>query len=104
MGRGIAVLGMLSETAGNGTPDLRDDALPEGITYRDEGCTVAPRCLDCPLPRCRYEIQGGAAAMRRVERNAEIIAEHADGLSIDALAERHHISRRGVFRVLEKAR
>lgn len=25
------------------------------VKYVDSGCQYAPRCLDCPLPRCRYD-------------------------------------------------
>lgn len=39
------------------------DELPEQVTYRDEGCELAPHCLSCPLPLCRYDLahkQAGA--------------------------------------------
>lgn len=31
--------------------------LPEGQIglYRDTGCDLAPKCLECPLPVCRYD-------------------------------------------------
>lgn len=32
------------------------DHLPEQMHYRDDGCSIAPRCLDCPLPACRYDL------------------------------------------------
>lgn len=28
---------------------------PIKMHYRDTGCSLAPRCLECPLPRCRYD-------------------------------------------------
>lgn len=104
MGRGIATLALLGHTPGSGTPGLRDDALPDRLDYRDDGCTVAPSCLNCPLPKCRYDVRGGAAAMERDTRNLEIIASHRQGATVNALAQRFSLSRREVFRVLEKGR
>jgi hypothetical protein len=26
-----------------------------GGTFRDTGCELAPRCLECPLPMCKYD-------------------------------------------------
>ena len=38
----------------------RADALPEHTRYRDDGCDLFTSCLTCPLPRCRYDVPGGA--------------------------------------------
>lgn len=35
--------------------ETRRDALPEHLTYRDTGCSLARSCLRCPLPVCRYD-------------------------------------------------
>ncbi len=31
--------------------------------YPDDGCSVAPRCLACPLPVCRYDGAAGLLAL-----------------------------------------
>lgn len=83
----------------------RSDALPENTDYADNGCDLYPSCLQCPLPRCRYEEAGGAAAMLRTGRDATILrlASEKD-LGVDGLAEMFGLSRRTIFRVLRAHR
>ena len=82
----------------------RSDALPEHTDYADSGCDLYPSCLSCPLPKCRYDDPGGAAAMLRTGRDASI-ARLADerGMTVDRLAEMFGLSRRTIFRVLRAA-
>lgn len=83
----------------------RRDALPESLigfgNFRDDGCSVAPSCLACPLPQCRYDVPGGARIMLNEVRDTRIAQAHAAGASVDDLAATLQISRRTVFRVLE---
>jgi hypothetical protein len=101
---------MLCDTRGefvDGPLELpsRIDALPEYTDYNDTGCDLYPSCLGCPLPRCRYEEPGGAAAMLRSGRDASILRLAAqDGVTVDRLAEMFGLSRRTIFRVLRSAR
>lgn len=82
----------------------RIDALPEYTDYRDTGCDLFPSCLNCPLPRCRYDEPGGAPALLRAGRDAAIVAAYRSGKRVDELARMFGISRRTVFRVLRAAR
>lgn len=83
----------------------RRDALPEHMTYRDEGCELAPRCLACPLPRCKYDEPGGARRLRVETRDEALVAAwRRERLSVNDLARRYGISRRSVFRILKAAR
>lgn len=83
----------------------REDALPEHIAYRDEGCDLFASCLTCPLPRCRYDEPGGARTMMNVVRDREIRRLHETSyLNVDELATRFRVSRRTVFRVLQITR
>jgi len=80
---------------------VRSDALPEHLDYRDDGCDLFPSCLSCPLPRCRYDVPGGVRAMLNQERDHQIRVLREDvGLSVDDIAERFQVSRRTVFRAL----
>jgi hypothetical protein len=79
---------------------VRRDALPEEIQYRDDGCDIHPRCLTCPLPRCRYDEPGGARAMVNAFRDQRIAALRREGAPVDEIAERYGLSRRTVFRIL----
>jgi hypothetical protein len=80
---------------------VRSDALPEHLDYRDDGCDMFPSCLSCPLPRCRYDVPGGVRAMLNQERDHQIRVLREDaGLSVDDIAGRFQVSRRTVFRAL----
>lgn len=81
---------------------VREDALPENLHYRDDGCDIHPRCLTCPLPRCRYEEPGGLRSLLNQDRDSRIRTLRRQGLSVEELARRFQVSRRTVFRVLEK--
>jgi hypothetical protein len=82
----------------------RSDALPENTDYQDSGCDLYPSCLACPLPRCRYEEPGGAAAMLRTGRDAVICSLGQQGATVDTLAAMFGLSRRSVFRALARGR
>lgn len=80
---------------------VRLEALPEHTEYRDTGCEVAPSCLSCPLPQCRYDVGAGGAGiatLRRRERAAEIRARLAAGQSGPQIAEELGVSLRTVWR------
>lgn len=83
----------------------RIDALPEYVDYADTGCDLYPSCLRCPLPKCRYDDPGGAAAMLRPGRDASILRlAGEDGMTVDSLARMFGLSRRTIFRVLSGSR
>jgi hypothetical protein len=81
----------------------RADSLPEFTHYRDDGCSVSPSCLTCPLPRCRYEEPGGLRAVLNEYRDRQIVELRRRGAPVPELAERFGVSRRTVFRVIENA-
>lgn len=79
-------------------PKRKQEPVP--VYYvKDEGCAVAPACLACPLPRCRYEVAGGIAAIQVRARADVIVAARAAGEPVASIAARLGISRRSVFRV-----
>lgn len=71
--------------------------------YVDDGCSLAPHCLTCPLPVCRYDLTDGHVSVRNIRRDHLIIAANAAGESVNTIAEAAGISRRSVFRVLATA-
>lgn len=82
----------------------REDALPEHLDYRDEGCDLFDSCLACPLPRCRYDVPGGIRAIRNAVRDDGIRRCREQAVPIDDIAARFEVSRRTVFRVLAATR
>ena len=79
------------------------DPLPEYLDWRDDGCEVAPHCLQCPLPRCRYDEPGGLRGILNESRDAEVLMARARGQTIGQIAVRFGVSRRSVFRILSRA-
>ncbi|HYF40714.1 MAG TPA: hypothetical protein VD930_13550 [Gemmatimonadales bacterium] len=72
-------------------------ALPEQLHYRDDGCELAPRCLECPLPQCRYDL--GPKVASALMWWAELRPLLAQGLSAEECAERMRVSRRTIYRL-----
>ena len=68
------------------------------------GCTsprVAACCLNCPLPRCRYEAGSrGIRTLLNEMRNAEIARLRVEGVSVDDLVWRFGLGRRSIWRIL----
>jgi predicted DNA-binding protein (UPF0251 family) len=82
---------------------VRADALPESIRYIDDGCEVASRCLECPLPVCRHD-GGGLRKIRNEIRNAEIVRlRRVDGVGTAEIARRFGVHKRTVWRILSDA-
>ena len=85
-------------------PDPSEDA-SEFYHYEDTGCEVADSCLDCPLPRCRYDDPTWYQRNRRLARDFRIVhAMLRECLSIHETAERFSITPRTVFRILQRCR
>jgi len=79
---------------------MRRDVLPENKVYKDDGCSVAPQCLACPMPVCRYDIPGGLRAVQNVERDADILHLKDLNVPVDVIASTVGTSRRTVYRVV----
>ena len=78
---------------------LRLDAYPEGMTFVDPGCEeVAPHCVECWLPVCRYEVKGGLRALLNRQRDEWIREARAGGGKVAEIAEILGISERTVCR------
>ena len=86
------------------TRRARSDALPEHTQYLDTGCDVHPRCLTCPLVRCRYDEPGGARKLFSEDRDRSIVSLQREGVPVAAIALRFGVSRRTVFRALARDR
>ncbi len=70
--------------------------------YRDEGCELFPACLDCPLPRCLEESQGGKKQFLKQRRDSEIRAYHDRGSGTALIARMTGVSQRTVQRIIGK--
>lgn len=73
--------------------------------HEDIGCEVAPTCLHCPLPRCKFDDIAWYNKYRRMAQDLHMAAIiHDEGLSVAEAAARFAITRRTVFRVLNRCR
>ena len=82
----------------------RRDKYPDNMVgkgnYHDAGCSIAPSCLECPLPECRYDARSNtvrvAARDRRIRRSRE------RGQRCDSLAKRFGLSTRSIHRIVQR--
>lgn len=79
------------------------DRVPELDHYEDTGCRMHPSCLQCPLPRCVYELPA-ARPKRMAARDREIAQLYYAGHSADAIAAHFGLHPRSVLRGLERFR
>lgn len=80
---------------------VRKDTLPEGVTYTDTGCAVAPACLECPLPTCKFDDPAATVARRVTAQHEAIVRlyKSTDWSKIE-LARFFGVSKRTIYRAL----
>ena len=84
------------------TATVIEDGLPEECAYRDEGCAIAPSCLNCPLPVCIYDIPHGKQRHLKEIRDREIKRLfHQEGKGTGEIAQMFGVSERTVGRALK---
>ena len=84
----------------------RSDALPgRPSQYGDDGCEVAPHCVDCPLEICQYDLPPNQrASLRNSARNVLIREAAAEGARRSEIAEAARLSERSIYRLLSEAK
>jgi len=80
--------------------DLPEENLLEH--YRDEGCELAPSCLNCPFPSCMEDMPRGRQRQRKEMRNREIFRSYTQGEGVKQIAQRFRVSQRTVQRALKE--
>lgn len=83
------------------------DTLPELFVSRDDGCEVAPSCLRCPLPQCKFDDpdRGRRNWMAaRQQRHAEARRLLDKGMGIREVAATLGGSERMVYRARAEVR
>lgn len=85
-------------------PLTNGNRLPENIDYVDDGCEVAPRCLECPLARCKHDerfYSKGNKEMPVAERNAKVFELRKKGIPTPDIARAFKIAPRTVLRIVQ---
>ena len=60
------------------------DTVPELYHYEDTGCEVSPSCLNCPLPRCKYDDPIWFQRHRRLARDLKVLTTmRLEGLTVE---------------------
>lgn len=76
--------------------------MPEEIRWRDEGCELFARCLDCPLPKCVEEEPRWRQRLKRKLKDRKIAELKRQGKSHKEIAQALNISVRTVRRALSR--
>ena len=77
------------------------DTRAEYPVLPDDGCEIAPSCLRCPLPQCKYDDPGGVARARKQARDQQVLdAYYSGGMSWDELVRKYHLSERTLRRII----
>ena len=80
------------------------DPLPDYLEYCDQGCSLFPSCLQCPLPRCRYDEQEGGRRPATRLRDGELLRQRRlAGKSVAELARSFGVSTRTVQRIMRRS-
>jgi len=80
------------------------DALPDYFDYCDQGCDLFPSCLECPLPRCRYDEQAGGRRAATRLRDKELLRQRGlAGTNVAELAKSFGVSKRTVQRIIRRS-
>ncbi len=80
------------------------DLPPEYCHYQDDGCEFAHSCLNCHLPVCVYDEQGGKQRLKKRRRATEMARLFKnEGKNIGELAQIFGVSKRTVQRALKSA-
>lgn len=76
------------------------------INDQEDGCYVAPKCLECPLATCVLDIPDGGFdyGTRLAKRAVEIVALRKEGVAIREIAEKYDLTERSIQRVLLRER
>jgi len=95
-----------AHAAGRRTAELprRRDSLPEYHDYADTGCNLYRSCLACPLPACRFDVQGGARTFALGERRERASELMGAGMPAGEIAAAVGVGIRTVYRDLQLSR
>ena len=75
-------------------------------TPRDQGCNLAPKCLECPFPTCKHD-GGRTNAKIQVREGKDAQAENlvtTQGLTPEQAARRLGVTPRTVYRMISRVR
>ena len=84
--------------------EISPGVLPENTDYRDTGCNLAPSCLNCPLPRCKYDYPQSQRLSVQLRQQRIMAAIDIEGLTVAEAAERFSMTRRAIWGIKARDR
>ncbi len=83
-------------------PEHFGDGVPTYAHYPDMGCEYSPKCLECPLPECKYDVFGYTRKVK-LDRMAGVVFQlRCAGLTEGQIAASVGIGIRTVQRYLKR--
>lgn len=77
--------------------------MPKGKTLQYDGCEVHPRCLECPLPQCRYDNPKWFYQWKLTQARKPIINRLQDlDVPLEVIAAEFGVSVRQLFKIRRK--
>ena len=80
------------------------DTLPENLHYNDTGCEASAYCLECPLPKCKYDDPSWYHQFKQESRDEAILSTYAKGATVFEVAKYFRVSSRTIHRALRRGR
>lgn len=78
----------------------RRSGMPDQSAYADTGCELASSCLECPLPRCKYDDPRWRQRHDLKTRDSRIVELRQAGYTVKEVAAEIGVSDRTAYRVL----
>jgi hypothetical protein len=77
----------------------------QDFKFEDAGCEVSDSCLNCPLPRCKYDDPVWYQKHRRLAKDLKVLTVmRTEKLSVEEAAERFSVTVRTIFRIMRRSR
>ena len=80
------------------------DVLPENVHYNDTGCEASTYCLECPLPKCKYDDPSWYHQFKQDSRDEAILSTYESGFTVFEVAKHFSVSSRTIHRALRRGR
>ena len=76
-----------------------------GLTYEDDGCVISSKCIECPLPECKYDDPLWYAKYRTISKYRVVLyllkMPHTTE-DMQNMARHYNLTTRTLFRLKKK--
>ena len=76
---------------------------PREYSYRDDGCEISAKCLECPLPKCRHDDPIFYNVYSNIAKHGFLIFDLMySQASVKSLSKQYNITERQIFRIKKR--